>query len=55
MAARVEHIVFLERGSIEANVRRPSFAHTWAEHDRVASEELSAFLGEATIAIVNNT
>jgi glycerate dehydrogenase len=55
MAERIEHIVFLERGSIEANVRRPSFAHTWTEHDRVAPGEVAAFLGEATIAIVNKT
>ena len=55
MAEKVEHIVFLERSSLEAAVRRPSFAHTWVEHDRVAPEELAGFLGEATIAIVNKT
>ncbi|HEY7242022.1 MAG TPA: D-2-hydroxyacid dehydrogenase [Burkholderiales bacterium] len=48
-----EHIVFLERGSIEANVRRPAFAHTWVEHDRVAPGEIAGLLGEATIVIVN--
>jgi len=53
MAETLEHIVFLERASLEASVRRPSFAHTWVEHDRVAPEELAAVLGEATIAIVN--
>jgi glycerate dehydrogenase len=53
MGKAVEHIVFLERGSIEANVRRPSFAHTWAEHDRVAPGEVAALLRQATIAIVN--
>jgi glycerate dehydrogenase len=53
VAETLEHIVFLERGSIEANVRRPSFAHTWVEHDRVAPEEVAALLGQATIAIVN--
>ena len=55
MAEKVEHIVFLERSSLEAAVRRPSFAHTWVEHDRVAPEELAGCLGEATIAIVNKT
>ena len=55
MAEKVEHIVFLERSALEAAVRRPSFAHTWVEHDRVAPEELAASLGEATIAIVNKT
>ena len=49
----VEHVVFLERGAIEATVRRPSFAHTWAEHDRVAAAEVAALLGGATIAIIN--
>jgi len=53
MGKAVEHIVFLERGSIEANVRRPAFAHTWAEHDRVAPGEVAALLRQATIAIVN--
>jgi len=53
MGETLEHIVFLERGSIEANVRRPSFAHTWIEHDRVAPGEVAALLREATIAIVN--
>jgi glycerate dehydrogenase len=49
----VEHVVFLERGAIEATVRRPSFAHTWAEHDRVAPAEVATLLGGATIAIIN--
>jgi len=49
----VEHVVFLERGAIEATVRRPSFAHTWVEHDRVAPAEVAALLGGATIAIIN--
>src|SRR5689334_13427413 len=49
----VEHVVFLERGAIEATVRRPSFAHTWLEHDRVAPAEVATLLGAATIAIIN--
>jgi glycerate dehydrogenase len=55
LKATLEHVVFLERGSLEANVRRPSFAHTWVEHEQVAPENLAAVLGEATIAIVNKT
>jgi glycerate dehydrogenase len=55
MAERVEHIAFLERGSLEASVRRPSFPHTWAEYGRVAPEEVAACLADATIAIVNKT
>ena len=49
----VEHVVFLERGAIEATVRRPSFAHTWVEHERVAPAEVAGLLGGATIAIIN--
>src|ERR1044072_9186338 len=49
----VEHVGFLGRGAIEATVRRPSFARTWAEHDRVAAAEVAALLGGATIAIIN--
>lgn len=51
----MEHIVFVERGSVEATVRRPSFSHTWEEHGRVAPDELVACLANATIAIVNKT
>jgi len=47
--------VFLERDSLEAEVRRPAFAHTWAEHGRVSEAELAGCLGQATIAIVNKT
>jgi glycerate dehydrogenase len=51
----VHHIVFLERDSLEAEVRRPAFAHTWAEHARVSESELAGCLAQATIAIVNKT
>jgi glycerate dehydrogenase len=51
----MEHIVFVERGSVEATVRRPSFSHTWEEHGRVGPDELVACLANATIAIVNKT
>jgi glycerate dehydrogenase len=52
----MEEIVFLERDSLEANVRSPSFAHAWREHDGIpGADELVRLLETATIAIVNKT
>ena len=36
MAEKVEHIRFLERGSLDANVRRPAFPHTWRNTGKIA-------------------
>jgi glycerate dehydrogenase len=55
MAQAAHHIVFLERDSLDATVRRPAFEHTWAEHDRLDPEQVVAELFNATIAIVNKT
>jgi len=50
----MEQIVFLERDSLEAEVRRPAFAHAWREHAGIPSpEETARLLERATIAIVN--
>lgn len=50
----MEEIVFLERDSLEAEVRRPGFAHAWREHIGIPSpEETARLLEKATIAIVN--
>lgn len=50
----MEEIVFLERDSLEAEVRRPAFAHEWREHTGIPSpEETARLLERATIAIVN--
>ncbi len=49
----MEHIVFLEKDSIRASVRRPSFPHTWAEHEKTAPEEILDRLKDATIVITN--
>lgn len=50
----MEEIVFLERDSLEAQVRRPAFAHAWREHAGIPSpEETARLLERATIAIVN--
>ena len=51
----MQHVVFLERDSLDAEVRRPAFPHAWEEHGRVPPEELERLLAPATIAIVNKT
>ena len=49
----MERIVYLERESIIADVRRPAFAHEWVEHTRSLQVEVEPRLAEASIAIVN--
>ena len=49
----MHHIVFLERDSIRAVVRRPTFPHTWDEYPLTRSEELADRLEKATIAVTN--
>jgi glycerate dehydrogenase len=49
----VTRIVYLERESIIADVRRPAGAHEWVEHARTPQAEVEARLAGATIAIVN--
>ena len=51
----MHQIVFLERDSLEAQVRRPAFEHTWAEHGKVPAAQLADCLAGASIAIVNKT
>jgi glycerate dehydrogenase len=52
----MEEIVFLERDSLEADVRRPSFPHAWREHPGIPDAgEAARLLEQATIAIVNKT
>jgi glycerate dehydrogenase len=46
-------IVFLERDSIRAVVRKPAFPHVWEEYPLTAPDELLPRLREATIAITN--
>lgn len=46
-------VVFLDRSSLRANVRRPRFAHEWAEHATTAGSDVVARLQGATIAITN--
>ena len=47
------NIVFLERDSLDATVRRPAFAHHWTELGKVAPEALVEKLSAADIVSVN--
>jgi glycerate dehydrogenase len=49
----MERIVFLERKSVDAQVRRPAFAHEWVEFADSTQEQAVERLGGATIAIMN--
>jgi glycerate dehydrogenase len=48
-----QEVVFLDRQSVKAQVRRPRCASTYVEHDKTAPEEVLERLQGATIAIVN--
>lgn len=47
------HVVFLDRDSLRADVRRPAFSHTWEEYSKTSADQVVARLNRATIAIVN--
>jgi glycerate dehydrogenase len=49
----MERIVFLDRSTLEANVRRPAFEHEWMEYAMTAQAEVVDRLRGATIAITN--
>jgi glycerate dehydrogenase len=46
-------IVFLDRASLTADMRTPSFAHAWIDHDQTLPQEVVARLKDADIVIVN--
>ena len=46
-------VVFLDRASLQAEVRRPSFPHSWQEYPASAVGELPQKLRDATVAITN--
>lgn len=48
-----EHIVFLDRSTLQADVRRPAFEHTWQEYATTAAAQTVERLQDATIAISN--
>jgi glycerate dehydrogenase len=49
----MERIVFLERGTLVAEIRRPRFAHEWREYETTRLEQVVERLRGATIAITN--
>jgi glycerate dehydrogenase len=49
----MERIVFLERNTIQAEFRRPSFDHEWIEYGETFSAQVVERLRGATIAISN--
>jgi glycerate dehydrogenase len=49
----MEYIVFLERNSVDARVRRPEFEHEWVEFAESKQGQAVERLGGATIAIMN--
>jgi glycerate dehydrogenase len=46
-------IVFLDRKSLIAELRAPSFAHEWIDHEQTHPDEVVARLEDADIAVVN--
>ncbi len=46
-------VVFLDRASLRAHLRRPGFAHEWEEHPTTAAAGVVERLANATIAITN--
>lgn len=48
-----EHLVFLDRSTLQATLRRPAFEHTWEEHAATPSDQIALRLRDATIALTN--
>ncbi len=49
----MHRVVFLDRASLKANVRKPSCAREYIEHEKTLIEEIVPRLKGATVAIVN--
>lgn len=49
----MERIVYLERESMIADVRRPEMAHDWVEYPKSTQSEVEQRLSGASVAIVN--
>ncbi len=49
----MQRIVFLERDSIRARLRRPNFPHVWEDYPLTAPDEIVQRLQNASIAITN--
>jgi glycerate dehydrogenase len=48
-----QRVVFLDRASLKARVRKPSCASEYIEHDKTAAEQIVPRLKGATVAIIN--
>jgi glycerate dehydrogenase len=48
-----QHIVFLDRASLKADLRRPAFAHSWQEYPATNPDQVVERLRDATIAVTN--
>ena len=48
-----QHIVFLDRATLNARVRSPAFEHTWEEYPVTQPDEIAPRLRTATVAITN--
>ncbi len=53
VANLTEHLVFLDRSTLRATLRRPAFAHTWQEFAATSPDQTVERLREATIALTN--
>ena len=51
--AMTQNIVFLDRSTLQARVRRPLFPHTWQEYPVTHASEVEERLRAASIAITN--
>ena len=49
----MEKIVFLDRSTLKADLRRPAFTHEWTEYAETRPAEVVERLRDATIAITN--
>ena len=48
-----ENVVFLDRSTLKADVRRPSFQHEWTEYETTSPAQVVERLRNATVAISN--
>ena len=52
-APGAQRVVFLDRASVKARVRRPACAADYVEHEKTSVDEIVPRLQDATVAIVN--
>ena len=53
VANLTERLVFLDRSTLRATLRRPAFAHTWQEFEATSTDQTVERLRDATIALTN--